>query len=138
MSLKNPYKQGGMFEGASHIIFANAKHLRKNMTTAETILWMHLKGGVRNLKFRRQHPLGIYIADFYCHKIKLVIEADGSIHNKPEVKEYDEKRENDLINSGYYILRFTNSEIMNDMSPVLNKIESTVDFLLQNLINKPK
>ena len=86
MSLKNPYKRGGMFEGASHLIFANAKHLRKNMTDAETVLWMYLRLGMNGLRFRRQHPIGLYIADFYCHKLKFIIEADGSIHNEPDIK----------------------------------------------------
>ena len=75
-----------MFEGASHLIFANAKHLRKNMTDAETVLWMYLRLGMNGLRFRRQHPIGLYIADFYCHKLKFIIEADGSIHNEPDIK----------------------------------------------------
>jgi cyclase len=82
MSLKNPYKSGGMFEGASHLIFANARQLRKNMTNAEVILWMHLKEGINNFKIRRQHPIGLYIADFYCHQPKLIIEVDSSIHDE--------------------------------------------------------
>ena len=76
-STASPFKNGGMFEGASHLIFANAKLLRKNMTAAETVLWMYLKAGINDCKFRRQHPIGIYIADFYCHKAKLGIEVDG-------------------------------------------------------------
>jgi hypothetical protein len=67
MSLKNPYKKGGMFEGASYLLFERAKRLRKNMTAAETVLWMHIKTGINGFKFRRQHPIGQYIADFYCH-----------------------------------------------------------------------
>jgi len=59
-------------------------------------LWGYLKAGISELKFRRQHPFGIYVADFYCHKIKLIIEVDGSIHNKKEIKDYDTKRESDL------------------------------------------
>jgi imidazole glycerol-phosphate synthase subunit HisF len=101
LAVKNPYKQGGMFEGASHLIFENAKQLRNNMTAPEMALWLHLRNGVNGLKFRRQHPIGIYIADFYCHKVKLIIEVDGSIHNKQEVKENDEFRQNDLNNWGY-------------------------------------
>src|SRR5580765_7230356 len=91
MSLKNPYKEGGMFEGASHLIFGNAKHLRKNMTVAQTVLWMHLKKGINGFKFRRQHPIGLYIADFYCHKAKLIVEVDGLVHSEPEVKPITDK-----------------------------------------------
>src|SRR5215467_12813718 len=89
---KNPFKKGGMFEGADPIVFGLAKELRKNMTHAESVLWMHLKERILDLKFRRQHPIGIYVADFYCHKVKLVIEVDGSVHEKLEAKEYDKKR----------------------------------------------
>ena len=90
-----------MFEGASPVIFENAKHLRKKMTDAEQVLWYYLKAGINGFKFRRQHPIGIYIADFYCHKVKLIIEVDGSIHNQPEVMESDEIRQRDLEDWGY-------------------------------------
>ena len=122
MSLKNPYKPGGMFEGASPLIFANAKHLRKNMTHAETILWMHLKKGINGLKFRRQHPIGLYIADFFCHKAKLIIEVDGSIHSKPEIKKADEARQKALESWGYTIIRFTNEQVMKNAEEVIHII----------------
>src|SRR6266536_6063321 len=92
----NPFKKRGMFQGADSLVFELAKDLRRNMTTAEKVLWIYLRQGILGLKFRRQHPIGIYIADFYCHRVKLIIEVDGSIHDKKEVKEYDERRENDL------------------------------------------
>lgn len=56
------------------------------MTEAEKLLWFYLKEGFEGCKFRRQHPFGIYIADFYCHKIRLILEIDGSIHDLSEVK----------------------------------------------------
>ena len=102
---KNPYKSGGMFEGASPIIFANAKHLRKNMTDAEQVLWFYLKQGINGFKFRRQHPIGIYIADFYCHKAKLIIEVDGSIHNNADIIKSDKIRQKDLEDWGYNVIR---------------------------------
>ncbi len=80
-STKQFRHQSYFYEDVSHSIFANAKHLRKNMTDAETVLWMYLKEGINGLKFRRQHPIGIYIADFYCHKARLIIEIDGERHN---------------------------------------------------------
>ena len=132
MTLKNPYKQGGMFEGASHIIFTNAKHLRKNMTDAETILWVHLKRGINGIKFRRQHPIGLYIADFYCHKAKLIIEVDGSIHNNEDVKESDELRQKELENWGYTIIRFTNKMILECSEKVILEISNIVNSIIQN------
>ncbi len=120
-SSTSPFKNGGMFDGAGHLIFANAKLLRKNMTAAETVLWMYLKAGINDCKFRRQHPIGIYIADFYCHKAKLVIEVDGSIHNLDEVKQNDEEKETYLINNRYSVVRFTNKEVMTQAEAVLEK-----------------
>jgi very-short-patch-repair endonuclease len=56
LSNKSPYKKGGMFEGASHLLFEKAKQLRNNMTGTEEVLWMHLRTGINGFKFRRQHP----------------------------------------------------------------------------------
>lgn len=74
-----------MFLGADRLIFQNAYALRGSMTDAETLLWGYLKGSQLGAKFRRQHPIGIYIADFYCHQRKLIIELDGSVHNLPKL-----------------------------------------------------
>ena len=111
-----------MFEGASHLIFENAKHLRKNMTVAETILWMYLKKGINDYKFRRLHPIGLYIADFYCHKAKLIIEIDGSIHNKPAIIESDKIRQQELERWGYGVIRFSNEQVIKNPEKVLNSI----------------
>jgi cyclase len=124
MPAKNPYKKGGMFDGANPLIFAMAKDLRKNMTDAEKILWYHLKQNFEEFKFRRQHPLGIYIADFYCHKIKLVIEVDGNIHDNAEVKINDEIRQRNIEEGGIKVIRFKNEEIFKDLEMVLQKIKS--------------
>ena len=131
---KSPFKKNGMFNEANPLVFTLAKNLRKNMTAAEMILWGYLKAGYEGLKFRRQHPLGIYIADFYCHKLRLIIEVDGNIHDKQEIKEYDIKRENDLINDGYTILRFSNYQVLKEIDSVLKIISSQT----QNLINNYK
>ena len=131
MALKNPYTQGGMFEGATHLIFENAKHLRKNMTKAENILWNHLRKGINSFKFRRQHPIGIYIADFFCHKAKLVIELDGSVHNQEDVKSNDEMRQKDLQNWGYEVLRFKNEQVFKQIDDVLNIISEIVNNIIK-------
>ncbi len=134
MHNKSPFKKDGMFNEANPLVFELAKNLRKNMTHAEMILWNSLKAGVNGLKFRRQHPLGIYVADFYCHKVKLIIEVDGSIHDKKEIKEYDIKRENDLINDGYTVIRFSNKQVLTEIEFVL----STITTHTQNLLNNYK
>lgn len=123
-----------MFKNANHLVFELAKDLRRNMTYSETILWQYLKSGIKGLKFRRQHPIGVYVADFYCHKLKLIVEVDGSIHQKPEIVNYDEMRQKDLENWGYKVIRFTNKEIEINAEAVLAKLEDTVEHLNKNLI----
>ncbi|MBS2099857.1 endonuclease domain-containing protein [Carboxylicivirga linearis] len=104
--------QVNMFYNAKPHIFEKAKALRKNMTKAELILWGKLKGKqILNLRFRTQHPIDIFIADFYCHRIKLVIEVDGDIHLKQQQIEYDIGREAELNNGGIKVIRFSNLEI---------------------------
>ncbi len=111
--------KANMFFGASKLIFENAKSMRKNMTDAENVLWGYLRAKPNGLKFRRQHPLGIYIADFYCHKLKLVIELDGSVHDNEEVKKNDALRQKLIEEDGLNLIRFTNKEVMNNIQNVL-------------------
>ena len=108
-------------------IFSKAKFLRKDMTLAEEILWKNLKNRkLDGLKFRRQHPLDIFIADFYCHEKKLVIEVDGNVHDIPERKEYDDGRSYLLEEKGIRIIRFRNEEVINDIKMVINKIKEAI------------
>lgn len=90
-----------------------------------------MKGGINGLKFRRQHPIGIYIADFYSHALKLIIELDGKIHEKAEVKLSDEEHEADLRKWGYEIIRFTNEDLFQNIEKVLFTIKLKVDELSQ-------
>jgi acetylglutamate kinase len=119
-------KKENMFYGASHLIFQKAEELRNRMTPAEEILWKYIHINEWKLKFRRQHPIANYVADFYCHGIKLVIELDGGIHEHEEVKRYDETRENHLKELGLTILRFKNEEIFKNKKSVLEKIAETI------------
>jgi imidazole glycerol-phosphate synthase subunit HisF len=115
-----------MFLGASQLIFKNAGELRNNMTPAEMVLWGHLKGNQLGVKFRRQHPLGIYIADFYCHQHKLVIELDGGIHLRPDVQSNDAERQLNLEADGIRIIRFNNNSVFEDIKQVLQTIKLAV------------
>jgi very-short-patch-repair endonuclease len=113
-----------MFYNAKPHIFEKAKVLRKNMTEAEEILWEQLRGKkLLGLRFRPQHPIDIFIADFYCHPVKLVIEVDGGIHKSMEQREYDLGREGELENWGIEVIRFTNAEIENNITQVIKEIE---------------
>ena len=94
------------------------------MTDAEVIFWFHLKQKPDGYKFRGQHPLGVYIADFYCHKSKLVIEIDGSIHNDEEVFQNDLIRQKWIEESGIKVIRFTNKEVLENVHLVLQKIKT--------------
>lgn len=115
-----------MFLGAGHLIFRNAEALRNNMTPAEMLLWGHLRGNQLGVKFRRQHPLSIYIADFYCHQHKIVIELDGSIHDIPEIAIHDLERQLNIENDGIKVLRFKNEEVFGQIEKVLDIIKHAI------------
>jgi very-short-patch-repair endonuclease len=113
--------------GAKPEIFDRAQQLRKKMTEAEKILWKRLRNRkFEGLKFRRQHPVGYFIVDFYCHEKRLVVEVDGSIHDLEEVKERDENREAELKNLGLTVVRFTNNEVIYHINKVLNTLRMNV------------
>ena len=118
-----------MYYGASASVFKKAEELRNNMTSAERIIWKHIHVNPWKLKFRRQHPVSSFIADFYCHPIKLVIEIDGDVHDLDEIKEYDAAREESLKGLGLNILRFKNEEVFKNTNAVLEKIDETIRVL---------
>ena len=119
-----------MFYGASPNTFDKARLLRNNMTEAEKIVWDKLKNRkVFKARFRRQHPVGSFIVDFYCHEYKLAIEIDGEIHLKTEVNEYDDGRSHDIEKFGIKILRFTNHEVFTDLNKIIVKILKTIAVL---------
>jgi len=121
MSLKSK-----MHGGANQLIYQKARELRNNSTHTEQILWGYLKTKPQGFKFRRQHPYSIYILDFYCHSLKLLIEVDGSIHNLEEVIQNDKIRQDLLEKDGLKVVRFSSDEIKNSPENVIKKIE---DFL---------
>jgi len=121
-----------MFYKADPLVFENARKLRNNLTPAEQTFWLRLKEQFPAYKFRRQHPISIYIADFYCHKLKLVIEIDGPIHNSNEAKLDDEKRQKDLVNLSLTVIRFTNEQIKKEIEDVIEIVSSTIEKLTAN------
>ncbi|MEJ5362480.1 MAG: endonuclease domain-containing protein [Spirochaetota bacterium] len=100
-----------------------ARQLRKNMTPAEKKLWYEY---LRNFKYPvlRQRPIHHFIVDFYCAKLKLVIEIDGEQHYTEEGKTYDEERTKILEGYGLRVIRFSNKEVINDFEKVCKKIEN--------------
>jgi 5-methyltetrahydrofolate--homocysteine methyltransferase/ATP-dependent helicase HrpA len=118
--------------GASQNIKTKAKDLRKSMTNAEKILWKELRRRKQKGKyFRRQHPYGIYILDFYCFEAGLVIELDGEIHLGQ--KEYDEERTRYLKSSGLKVIRFNNEEIEKRIDWVIMVINKYLEPNLNQL-----
>jgi very-short-patch-repair endonuclease len=100
-----------------------SQQLRNERTPAERFLWLKIRGRRLNgFWFYRQKPVGVYIADFYCPKAKLVIEVDGGQHSANEVKEYDKARSEYMKSIGLSILRFTNTEVLANIKSVLETI----------------
>ncbi|PXX97945.1 hypothetical protein DF185_16535 [Marinifilum breve] len=119
-----------LFYNASPEIHKRAKELRKNMTDTEKILWEYLRNRrFKGLKFRRQHPIDIFIADFYCHELKLIIELNGEIHNTSENQEYDEGRTAELGYLGVQVIRFTNEEIDCDIKGAFRRLAEFIDTI---------
>ena len=106
------------------LLLEHAKKMRNQPTEAEVLLWHMLSGKkLEGYKFRRQHIIGNYIADFVCLKTHLIIEIDGLIHQLPENKISDEERTKWLENEGYRVVRFTNKEVLSNLDNVLEKIK---------------
>ena len=99
---------------------ANARNLRRNPTEAEKRLWSALRGlKLPGSHFRRQVPIGRYIADFCCHDLKLIIEVDGGQHNESAE---DVVRTEWLESQGYTVLRFWNNEVLENLDGVMAKV----------------
>lgn len=100
-----------------------AKELRRQMTQEEKLLWQHLRANRLNgLHFRRQQIIDGFIADFYCHAARLVIEVDGEIHQQQA--EYDAERDRILLARGLRLLRIQNEEVRQNLDRVLARIST--------------
>lgn len=110
-------------------LYERRKYLRNNSTPQEILIWSKLKNSQLGFKFRRQHSIGGYIADFYCPSKKIIIEIDGSQHFIGENKEYDKTRTSFLEDLGMKVLRFNNGEINTNINGVLLKIESELKLI---------
>lgn len=105
---------------------ANARTLRREHTDAEGLLWARLRdNALGGRKFRRQQPIGPYIADFACMPEKLLVELDGGGHAERET--LDRKRDEFLKRKGYRVLRFWNTEVFENLQGVLEKIHEALE-----------
>lgn len=130
-----PPKGESYWRTANPVLYGLLKNyavkMRNQPTEAEGLLWKALSGkNLNGYKFRRQHIVGEYIADFICLKQNLIVEVDGAIHQLPENKASDQERTNWLEEQGYRVIRFTNDE-------VLYKIDFVLDKILQELQKAP-
>ncbi len=100
----------------------NAIENRKKMTVAEQTLWEQLRSNKLGVHFRRQHVIGMYVADFVSLKNHLIIEVDGDYHSTPEQMLLDAERTRYLQGKGFRIIRFNNQEIQTDIESVMSKI----------------
>ena len=102
-----------------------ALKMRAGQTRAEQRLWQELRGGrINGLRFRRQHPVGRFIADFYCVQAALVIEVDGPVHERQV--DSDAERDAYLQAMGLRVLRFTNLEVLSETGAVVERIKEFV------------
>lgn len=100
-----------------------ARDLRHRQTEAEKRLWQALRGGrCGGFKFRRQHSIGPYVADFCCESLRLIVELDGAVHDEPERQLRDLEREEDLRRRGFQILRFKNDVVITETTRVIEAI----------------
>jgi very-short-patch-repair endonuclease len=120
---KNARLDYPIYFGTKPVILKMARENRNDMTSAERKLWKLLRGGrIMKMKFRRQHPVSKFIADFYCHQAKLIIEIDGGYHDEPDQAEKDQGRQQALEALGLMVIRFRNEEIELDAEGVVEKI----------------
>ncbi len=122
MGNSNDKGKCNMFYGASPILFELAKELRSRPTKAEEHLWHFLAHNPQGIRFKRQHPILFFIADFYCHQARLVIEIDGGYHRLPEQYQYDQSRDRELMELGLEVMRFTNRQALDETEQTYHAI----------------
>jgi very-short-patch-repair endonuclease len=107
--------------------WARAREMRKQSTRAEKLLWHALRNNQLQATFRRQHPIGPFIVDFVCNELMLIIEVDGDVHAKPDQQDYDQIRQRALESLGYAVLRFSNSDVLQNLNSVLANILTEIE-----------
>jgi very-short-patch-repair endonuclease len=109
--------------------YKNGRRMRRELSLPETLLWVRLRGA--ELRFRRQHPIGAYILDFYCPGARLAIEVDGAAHDMGDKPERDELRTQWLKGEGIEVLRIPAKEVLADPDAV-------ADALLRLCVDRAK
>lgn len=113
--------------GASPHLFKYARDLRQRQTDAEKIVWEMLRDRrFQNLKFRRQHPIFHFVADFYCHSLKLIVEVDGGHHDLPEQMVSDQERDQYFEDYSYHVIRLPNKDVLFDLQSVKKRLREYI------------
>ncbi len=118
-----------MHHKASSKKFEFARMLRREQTEAEQSMWQFLRNKNLGVKFRRQHPLDKFVADFFCFERKLIVEIDGGYHDLPDEKAKDDERTKVLNALGYKVIRFKNEEVLNNLKGVLDTLKQEITKL---------
>ncbi|WP_201983932.1 endonuclease domain-containing protein [Hymenobacter rubidus] len=105
---------------------ARARGMRHEPTPAEEKLWRQSRGSQLGVKFRRQHSIDRYIADFVCLSHRLIVELDGSGHLEPDQADYDSGRSAMLAELGCRVLRFSNEQVLNQTETTLAAIKASL------------
>jgi len=119
-------KKRGIFNIKKHSKLR--QQLRNDLPESEKQLWLYLRKRQLGVKFRCQHGIGRYIADFYCPECNLVIELDGDSHYQVNAQEYDRERDNFMQALGITVLRFNNFEVMTNVEGVLMQITQQINL----------
>ena len=118
---------GGAMRECEREARAYAKLLRRTLTNAETIVWSRIRyARERGYKFRRQHPIGPFVADFACIRARLVIEIDGATHSSDEQRAYDLRRDAYMRTHGWRVLRIPNADVYQHLDDVIDSIFATI------------
>ncbi len=114
-----------------------ARKLRKSMSLPEVVLWQRLRASRLGMKFRRQHPIGPYVADFYCRDARLIIEVDGEAHNRGNRPTADVARDAYLRNKGLEVVRIAAVDVLKDADAVAEAIAARVANTLHHPTDGP-
>ena len=128
---------GGGFQTLQRPVVYSARKLRRKMTLPEVLLWEQFRANKIGVKFRRQHPIRAYVADFYCAAVKLVIEIDGEAHDRGDRPQRDDARDAMMQGAGYTVLRIAAVDVLKDMDGVLQTLCAAVDRPLHRASTVP-
>ncbi|MBJ6122589.1 endonuclease domain-containing protein [Sphingomonas mollis] len=102
-----------------------ARKLRRTMSLPEVLVWQHLRAKRTGQKFRRQYPVGPYVADFYCRQAALIVEVDGEAHRRGDRPARDAVRDDYFTGNGYRVLRIAAADVLRDVDAVVTAIVAT-------------